>query len=217
LGDIFQEVDEELRKDKFEKLWKHYGRYSVGFALICVISVGVWQGWKSYSEAQRLSSSKQYEAALNFHASGKNKDALIVLDGLGKSGFGSYKLLASFKKAAILGNSGDIEGALETYEKLIENSKNHELFRQAAVLFSVRYKLKLPSVDVKTLIKDLKPIRKSDGVWKFSADETVGILLMSAGKISEARKIFQDLAENLKAPSRLRGRATQVLTAIGQQ
>ena len=80
MNDIFQEVDEELRKDKLEKLWKDYRRYFLGLTSICVLCVGAWQGWKSYSVGKLLSSSKQYELALNFNADGKNEDVQGTAD-----------------------------------------------------------------------------------------------------------------------------------------
>ena len=29
VGDIFREIDEELRQERFEKLWQHYGKHII--------------------------------------------------------------------------------------------------------------------------------------------------------------------------------------------
>jgi len=40
MSDIFQEVEEDVRKERYEQLWKKYGNYIIGAAAILVIAVG---------------------------------------------------------------------------------------------------------------------------------------------------------------------------------
>ena len=44
VGDLFREIDEELRQERFEKLWQNYGKYVIGAAVAVVLSVGGWKG-----------------------------------------------------------------------------------------------------------------------------------------------------------------------------
>ena len=37
MGDIFQEVDEEVRRDRFHKIWKEYGGYIIAAAVALVL------------------------------------------------------------------------------------------------------------------------------------------------------------------------------------
>ena len=37
MSDIFREIDEELRRDNFAKLWERYGQYLIGLAVLIVL------------------------------------------------------------------------------------------------------------------------------------------------------------------------------------
>ena len=44
MSDIFHEVEEEVRREHYEKLWKKYGNYVIAVASVLVL--GVAYGWK---------------------------------------------------------------------------------------------------------------------------------------------------------------------------
>ena len=48
MADIFREVEEELRRDRAEELWKKYGRYVIALAALVILAVGGVQGWRAY-------------------------------------------------------------------------------------------------------------------------------------------------------------------------
>jgi hypothetical protein len=62
MSDIFQEVEEDVRRERYEQLWKKYGNHVIGAAAVLVIAVGGWQAWTAYDNNQRRAVSDQYEA-----------------------------------------------------------------------------------------------------------------------------------------------------------
>jgi len=40
MSDIFQEVEEDVRRERYEQLWKKYGNYMVAAAIVVVMAVG---------------------------------------------------------------------------------------------------------------------------------------------------------------------------------
>ena len=60
MGDIFREIDEELRQERFERLWKRYGKFIIGAAVAVVLIVGGYKFWEYYSLKQKEKSSVQY-------------------------------------------------------------------------------------------------------------------------------------------------------------
>ena len=65
MADIFREVDEDIRRERYAKLWKAYGRYVIGAALALVIGVAATIGWREYTRAQREADGAQFAAALD--------------------------------------------------------------------------------------------------------------------------------------------------------
>ena len=49
MSDIFQEVDEELREEKYKSIWRKYKYYLIGVLVLFVLGVSVNAFWKNYS------------------------------------------------------------------------------------------------------------------------------------------------------------------------
>lgn len=43
MSDIFQEVEEDVRRERYEKLWKKYGNYIIALAVLIVAGVAAFQ------------------------------------------------------------------------------------------------------------------------------------------------------------------------------
>ncbi|HKX10546.1 MAG TPA: hypothetical protein VJN67_20270 [Stellaceae bacterium] len=65
MSDIFQEVDEELRHDKWLQLWKQYQNYIIGVAVLIVVATAVVTYWKYYDQQQREAEGLRYALALD--------------------------------------------------------------------------------------------------------------------------------------------------------
>ena len=51
MSELFDEVDEDVRRDQLKKLWDRYSIYIIAGALLIVAAVGGWRGYQ-YLEAQ---------------------------------------------------------------------------------------------------------------------------------------------------------------------
>ena len=60
MADIFHEVEEDLRRDQAAAIWKKYGTYIIGLALVLVLAVAAHWGWKEYSTRQQLQASADF-------------------------------------------------------------------------------------------------------------------------------------------------------------
>ena len=55
VADIFNEVDEDVRKEKSLALWKAYGKYVIGVAVLVVAGTAAYVGWQNYTVSQSRS------------------------------------------------------------------------------------------------------------------------------------------------------------------
>ena len=62
--DIFEEVDEELRKDKYQELLRKYGPWALGGAIGIIAVAAGYQWWQAFGLSQREASSEAYIAAI---------------------------------------------------------------------------------------------------------------------------------------------------------
>ncbi|HSG94166.1 MAG TPA: hypothetical protein VLA28_01510, partial [Afifellaceae bacterium] len=64
MADIFQEVDEELRRDKAAEVWTRYGRYIIAAAVFIVAATASYVGWKQYRLQQQTAYGERFALAL---------------------------------------------------------------------------------------------------------------------------------------------------------
>jgi hypothetical protein len=61
--DIFQEVNEEVRREQLKKLWERYGGYLIAAGIMVVIGVGAWRGYEWWQAKQAAQSGAAFELA----------------------------------------------------------------------------------------------------------------------------------------------------------
>ena len=76
---LFKEIDEELRQEKMTVLWKKYGKFVIGAAVLVVGSVAAFQAWKTWDINRRSAESTQFETALDAAMQKRSADAQQTL------------------------------------------------------------------------------------------------------------------------------------------
>jgi len=216
VGDIFREIDEELRQERFERLWQRYGKVVISAAVAVVVAVAGFKAFQHYQTKQRETHSAQYAAASKLLVEGKNVEAAALFNNLSKEASKGYAALSRFQQAAIKGGAGDALGAIKLYDQISLDSGVEESLREAAVIFSVSRQLDIGDTDNEKLEDRLKSLINKKGPWRHSAKELSGLLALQAGDPSRARKRFIEISDDLEASSNMRSRASQILAVIGK-
>src|SRR5262245_6003099 len=121
MSDIFQEVEEDVRRERYEQLWKKYGNYIVAAAAALVLAVGGYQAWSAYDSNQRQLVSDNYEAAQKVASSGKAADAETQFTELSKSGFSGYATLSKFNLVSVYLAQNKRDQAVALLRELMES------------------------------------------------------------------------------------------------
>ena len=210
---LLREIDEELRQEKFAKLWQQYGKYVVAVAVILVTGVAGYQGWRNWDIKTRMEQSDRFLAALDLRAANDLSAARQALAELAADAGKGYATLARFQEAAILAQSGDAKGAASAYRVLSADSSIPESFRHLAVIVGTF--LELDQADPAELSGRVTPLTKADSPWRFSALEINGLLAVRSNDVTKAREIFAQLSADATAPQGVRGRAAEMLAILG--
>ncbi len=213
VADIFKEVDEDLRRDRAEKVWKKYGKYIIGAGLIVVLGVGTYEGWKAWDIRQRSERSERYGAAVALLQSGDSAAAAAAFGELARPD-GAYGTLASFNRARLLAEAGDTAAAIAIWDSLAESKAAGPAFQGAATMLSVLHQL--DSGDVAALEARLEPLSQVGSGFRPMALEMSAILAMRQGDMARTKELYAQIADDRTAPSGLRARASQMLGALGE-
>jgi hypothetical protein len=214
VADIFQEVDEELRRENYAKLWQRYGKYVVALAVIIVlVTAGVWR-WREYRLHVRQEEGARYVSALDLARQGKDKEAADAFAEVAKEAGGGHRVLARLEEGALKARAGDNAGAIAAYDALAADGGADPIYRDVARLLAAQYALK--SGDSAAAVERVKPLTPASNPWHPSALELTALASLKAGNKAEARAIYQRIADDLAAPQSLRARAAEMITALAE-
>jgi hypothetical protein len=214
LSDIFEEVDEELRRENFAKLWARYGKYVIALAVLIVLATAVVAQWRKYQLHQREAEGARYIAALTLAQQGKDKDAVDALTAVAREAGGGHAILARLDAAALTARSGDSAGALADYAAIAADGAVDPLYRDVATLLWAELALK--DGDPAAIVDKLAPLTEPSNPWHPSALELTGLAQLKSGDKAAARLTFQHVADDLSAPQGLRARATEMIAALAE-
>lgn len=211
-GDIFREVEEDLRREQWMRLWKKYGTAIIaGAALIIVFAAGynIWTWWEAKRAAQ---GGAAFINALDLGEDGKTAEMTAALNKIAGEQPRGYATLAKLRIAAATAESGKIDEASAQYEAVANDAFADTLLRDYAQIQWAA--LNLDRVDEATIRKHLDPLNVPGNSWRHSARELIGLAAYKAGKTDEAAQIFQEISLDPQTPSELSKRAQTMLAIL---
>jgi hypothetical protein len=211
VADIFKEVDEELRRDHADKLWKKYGKHVIAVALAVVLATAGFEAWKWWDTAQRTERSERYAAAVQLLERGDSEAAATAFGEMSGTD-GGYGTLAAFNEANLLAAAGDAAAAIEIWDRLAASKAADPAFRGAATLLSVLQQL--DDGDPAVLQGRLQPLTLAGSGFRPMALELTAVLALRQGERTRARELYAQIADDRAAPVGLRARASQMLDAL---
>ena len=203
MSDIFREVEEEVRREHYQKLWKKYGSYAIAGAALLVIASAGYQIWQAWDRSQREDASRQFNAAEQLAEAGRLAEAETAFAKLAQEGPAGYKTLAKFHQAAVMLAEGKRDQALALYAELAQ-LKDPSLSGMARVRIAWAQAEYTPR---EQLEKTLAPLMAAGSPWRHAALEVLAYADLRGGKRDEAVKQYEQLAADTEAPQGVRDRS----------
>jgi hypothetical protein len=210
VSDIFREVEEEVRRERLDKLWKQYGDYIVAAACLLVIGAAGIQLWRTYDQRERLKAADQYAAAEQMMEGGQNAQAADAFGRLADTAPSGYKELARLQHADALLASGERGDALGLYKQIATGSD--------PILSAVaRVRSAWATVDYASradVTETLGPLMEPSSPWNPMAQEILAYWDYRSGNSAAAQSEYSAISHDMKAPASLRERAAFMTTFL---
>ncbi|WP_236020447.1 tetratricopeptide repeat protein [Sabulicella rubraurantiaca] len=215
LPDLVDEVDEELRAERAQRLAQRFGGALTGLALIVLAGVGGWEGWKWWEARQASIAAGQFLQAAEA-ASAENADLAAVAQRFGAVAAEAptgYRTLARLREAALLAESGNREGALAAWDALSRDTAVEELYRDLATVMWALHSV--DSAEPGSVESRLLPLAADGAPWRASAREVLALLAIRRGNTEQARRSLEAILSDQAAPQGVRDRAGRLLGGLG--
>lgn len=214
---LIREVNDELREEQMMKLWQRYGGFVVGVALLVVVIVAGYQGWKHYTTTTSQEEGERFYAALQLADQGKLEDAIGAFQNLAGDASTGYGVLAQFQQAILKSDTGDIPGAVALYAQIAKEQISDPTLSGLAAVLGATLELNAGGYDRAALELRLQAISGDGQPYRYTARELLGLIALDASDVATARTQFEQLANDAAAPQTIAQRAADILQSLGVQ
>lgn len=209
---FIREVDEELRSDQMKSIWKRFGKYIIGIAVLIVVGTGAFRGYDYWTRSEASRSGDAFLAALNLAREGRQDEALAALRELEKDGYGSYPALARMRAATVLSDTGDNDAAIADFSTIGNDNSIPASVRDIARIRAAYLLVDSGSYD--DVVVQVEGISGADNPMRHSAREALGLAAWKAGELTQARQWFEQIVGDTGVPSGISQRAQMMLDLI---
>jgi len=211
MADIFQEIDEDLRREQAGKLWQKYGRFVIALAIFIVLTVAAWRGWEWYAQREANAAGARFEDALSLSRGGNTKEAAGSLSSLVKDAPSGYRTLSRFRLATETGRDNPADG-IKAFEALADDTSLGKVLQDLARI-RAGY-LAVDSAAYADLAAKIEPMTAAGEPWRHAAREILGLAAWKAKDLPTASKWFEAVAGDKDVPASARQRADVMLQLI---
>ncbi|MDO9588288.1 MAG: tetratricopeptide repeat protein [Brevundimonas sp.] len=209
--DVFEQVEEELRSERYKRLARTWLPVAGGVLLIALIAALSFWGWDSWQTSKADKASVAYDRGLESLQAGNPVGADAAFLQAVNEGNGAYKAMALVHRAGIALDANRVPEALRLLDEAAGASSDPLLSDPAA------YKAALLALDIETLAQveaRLEPLARNGRPLSAFALETLAMARLQHGQVAPAREAFVLLKNGLDTPEIVSQRADLAIAAI---
>ena len=204
MSELFDEVDEDVRRDQLKKLWDQYSIYIVAAALLIIAAVGGWRGYQYLEAKKAAEAGSAFDKAVEFSEANKHAEAEAAFTELAAKAPSGYRTLARLRAAAEAA-SRDPKAAAKSYDDI---AADRSVGAPEQDLAKVRAaELLLESSSYPTMLQRLEPATAPGATFRHTARELLALSAWRAGDTAAARQWLDLIANDGETPPSLRSRA----------
>jgi hypothetical protein len=204
VSELFDEVDEDVRRDQLKKLWDRYSIYIVACALLIVAAVGGWRGYEYLQMQKAVETGAAFDAAVELADQNKHAEAEAAFSKLVATAPSGYRMLARLREAAEVA-SRDPQAAVKMYDDISADRSVGAVEQDLAKVRAAG--LLLETATYPTMLQRLEASTTPAATFRHSARELLALSAWRANDTTAARKWLDLIANDGETPSGLRSRA----------
>lgn len=212
MSDIFREVDEEVRREQFKKLWEQYGIFIIALAVLFVAGVGGWRGYQWWQAKLAAESGAAFTSAAILSEQGKHEEAEAAFAKVAKEGTASYRALATMREASELAQR-DPKAAVDAFDALASTRALGPVMQDLAAL-RAGYVL-VDTAPYEDIRRRIEPMTAKDRTFRHSARALLALSAWRANDAATAKHWFEMILADGETPPGIRTQAEIVMSLLG--
>jgi hypothetical protein len=204
VSELFDEVDEEVRREQLKKLWDKYSIFIVAGALLVIAAVGGWRGYQYLEAKKAAEAGAAFDKAVELADANKPAEAEAAFNELAAKAPAGYRMLARLRAAAEV-TGRDPKAAAKLYDDIAADrsigaeQQNLARIRAAGLL--------VDSASYSEMLQRLESSTGPEATFRHTARELLALSAWRANDATAARKWLDLIANDGETPPSLRSRA----------
>ncbi len=203
MSELFDEVDEEVRREQLKKLWDKYSLYIIAAAFLIIAGVGGWRAYQYYEAKKAAEAGAAFDKAIELSEANKHAEAEAAFNALATKAPSGYRTLARLRAAGALAAS-DPQGAAKLFDEIAADRGVGTAFQELAQIRAAG--LLLDGTSYANMLQRLEPLTGPGATYRHSAREMLALSAWRNGDTAAARKWLDLIAEDGETPPALRSR-----------
>lgn len=204
MSELFDEVDEEVRRDQLKKLWDQYSLYIIAAMILIVAAVGGWRGYQYLEAKKAAEAGAAFDKAVELSEANKHAEAEAAFAELAAKAPSGYRVLARLRMASEVA-SRDAQAAAKLFDEIAADRSVGTAEQDLAKIRAAQLLLETAGyVDMKSR---LEAAAAPDATFRHTARELLALSAWRANDATAARQWLDMIANDGGTPPSLRSRA----------
>lgn len=212
MTDAFEEVEENIRRERLADGIRKYGPIAGAILAIIILGIIGYEWWRGHQANQAGGYAMEISKAQDLLQAGKTDEAMKAFQDVAANASEGYRALALMEIGAIQASKSDMKAAIASYESAAAKADD-PIVRDSALIRAAY--LAADSEPYAAIEARMKPLIDKTSPYAYLARELLGFEAMEAGNSAKAREHFEFLTLALDAPEGVRQRAQGAIAMLG--
>jgi hypothetical protein len=204
VSELFDEVDEEVRRDQLKKLWDQYSIYIIALAILIIAGVGGWRGYQYLEAKKAAEAGAAFDKAAELAEQNKHAEAEAAFADLAAKAPYGYRMLARLRTAAEVA-ARDKPAAAKMFDDIAADSSVGAAEREVARIRAAQ--LLLETTTYPNMVQRLEPSTAAGATFRHTARELLALSAWRANDATATRQWLDMITNDGDTPPGLRSRA----------
>lgn len=204
MSELFDEVDEDVRRDQLKKLWEQYSIYIIAGALLIIASVGGWRGYQYVEARKAAEAGAAFDKAVELSEANKHTEAEAAFADLAARGPSGYRTLARLRMATEVA-SRDTAAAAKLFDEITADRSVDVAAQDLARIRAAQ--LLLETTTYPNMKERLEAAAAPGATFRHTARELLALSAWRANDAAATRQWLDLIANDGETPPSLRSRA----------
>lgn len=204
MSEIFNEIDEDLRREQLKKLWDKYSILVIAAAILIVAGVGGWRGYQYLEAKKAAEAGSAFEAAITLSEQGKKAEAEAAFAKIASEGAKGYRVLARLRAAADAA-AADPKAAAKLYDGIAADPSVSATEQDLARIRAAS--LVMETEPYADMLKRLEVATGEGRTFRHTARELLALSAYRTNDAVAARQWLDMIGNDARTPASMRSRA----------